>query len=358
MKKHEAPVTIIILYEELAGYFISCVNELALSKNVDSIIIYCRKVNKEAPFQFELNDKIVIHDKGDLMYSELLNNTKNAKPSLIFCGGWIDKNYIKVCFHFNRNNISTVLGFDNKWDGSLRQKVLSVFFRIIFKKVFKYAWVPGVEQRNFAIKLGFELKNIKLGAYSADVELFGEVFKENLVIKKGNYPHVILYVGRYVQHKGIFDMWEAFIQLQKESPNDWELWCIGTGDQFENKVEHPKIKHFGFVQPKDLSSFIEKSGVYILPSHFEPWGVTIHEFAVAGMPIICSDKVGAATHFVENNKNGYIFNSGNIQQLKKSMKTIMSKSDDELNKMGKYSHELGLSITPKKWVETLKSFIN
>ena len=52
-------------------------------------------------------------------------------------------------------------------------------------------------------------------------------------------------------------MWNAFVKWQQNNPSDWELWCVGTGDEWENKVEHDKIKHFGFIQP---SKMIRKKG--------------------------------------------------------------------------------------------------
>jgi glycosyltransferase involved in cell wall biosynthesis len=151
-------------------------------------------------------------------------------------------------------------------------------------------------------------------------------------------------------------LWNAFMDLQKEAPNDWELWCFGTGDV--SPINHPKIKHFGFVQPSELPRYIKDTGVFVLPSRFEPWGVVVHEFAAAGFPIICTDEVGTRTSFTENNLNGYIYKSGDINQLKEVMKKIMNHSDKELFSMAEVSVEKAKQITPEKWANTLLSVIN
>ena len=66
-------------------------------------------------------------------------------------------------------------------------------------------------------------------------------------LKKINFPKRFLFVGRYIKRKGLLDLWESFVQLQEESPNDWELWCVGKGPLYKDRIIHPKIKHFGFV---------------------------------------------------------------------------------------------------------------
>src|SRR5207247_481782 len=129
--------------------------------------------------------------------------------------------------------------------------------------------------------------------------------------------HRFLYVGRYYDFKGITDLWEAFIQLQSARPNEWELWCLGAGSIAP--VEHPKIKHFGFVQPTDLEPIIEQCGVFVLPSRFEPWGVVAQEYVASGFPLLLSRAVGAGEAFLEPGKNGYFFESGNVAQIKEQL---------------------------------------
>jgi glycosyltransferase involved in cell wall biosynthesis len=153
-------------------------------------------------------------------------------------------------------------------------------------------------------------------------------------------------------------MWNSFIELQNEQPNDWELWCIGTGDEFDNKIEHDKIKHFGFVQPSEMEYYIKNTGVFILPSHFEPWGVVAHEFAAAGFPLILSDKIGAGIKFLDNGCNGFVFPAGNKEAIKDAFRKLIDSSENELLNMQKKSIELSLLITPEKWANTLMKLVN
>jgi glycosyltransferase involved in cell wall biosynthesis len=347
---------IVFLYTELAEYFLACIKELSKIEKYD-IHIFRWPLNKEAPFDLNLPNNVNAYTKGDdFIDSNLLRNIDRIDPDIILCSGWIDKGYVDVCKKYNKK-IPTVLLMDNQWENTLKKRIATVIGKLTLKKIFSNVWVPGTPQFNYAKRLGYDDDRIKQGFYSADVDLFNSIYNASLEGKKAVFPKVFLYVGRYVKHKGIYDMWEAFIQLKSELNTDWELWCVGTGDEFNDKVEYRGIKHFGFKQPKELTDIINNSGVYILPSHFEPWGVTVHEFAAAGMPIVCSDKVGAASQFVENGLNGYTVESKSVEAIKLVMKKIIFKSDDELRRMSVISCQRSKSITPKIWCNTLNTFL-
>ncbi|MBL4652376.1 MAG: glycosyltransferase family 4 protein [Flavobacteriales bacterium] len=342
---------VIFLYTEIAGYIVNCFNELANKGHEVHAVRW--EVNSEAPFQFELNSNVTLYDRNKYQNADsLLSFVKSINPDKIVCSGWVDKAYLTVCKYY-KNSIPTILTIDNHWTGSLKQYLARLLSPIYLQTKFSHVWVPGRKQYEFARKLGFNSTVIQTGFYTADISLFEKYFDQNKEAKTIKFPHVFLYVGRYVQHKGIFGMWEAFIQLKNEDENDWQLWCVGTGDQYENKVEHPSVKHFGFVQPDDLGEIISKSGVYILPSHFEPWGVTLQEFALAGMPLLCSEKVGAAEVFLEEEKNGFMFPANNVKKLKASMKRIIGMDDKSLLDFHYTSAEVGKKINVDIWINTL-----
>ncbi|MEK9620027.1 MAG: glycosyltransferase, partial [Flavobacteriales bacterium] len=159
------------------------------------------------------------------------------------------------------------------------------------------------------------------------------------------------------RHKGIFNLWNAFIELQNENPSEWELWCLGTGEEFENRILHPKIKHFGFIQPLEINKYLSQAGVYILPSIFEPWGVSVHEMAAAGFPMLLSKNVGSSEEFLEENINGYHFSSVNKFEIKQKLKKIINLNDSDLLTMGNKSFNLSLKNSPKIWAEKLISLL-
>ncbi|MCB9223393.1 MAG: glycosyltransferase family 4 protein [Crocinitomicaceae bacterium] len=344
-----AGVKVAFLYSEVAGYFMSCAAELAKDAEV---LIFRWPVNAEAPFDLEKFGHLNVCDRSEFSQEELEQKLHEFNPDVLVCSGWMDKGYVKAARSFKKK-IPVVLALDNHWNGSLKQRLAAILSPFILKNKFTHAWVPGKPQAEFASKLGFKGNRLKTNYYCADSALFDQVFQETFPSKKSSYPKRFLYVARYVEHKGIFEMWKAFVQLQEEEPNDWELWCIGTGDEWENRIEHDKIKHFGFVQPTQLKEYIQQTGVYILPSKFEPWGVSVQEFAISGFPLLISKEVGAKWTYLKD--NGFDFESGSVDEIKKVMKRIMQLSEKELIELGEKSHKLGMSFTNKMWANIVIS---
>jgi len=336
---------ILFLYTELAEYVVSCIRKAATTEGLEIKVVHWR-VNKEAPFNFDFPSNVEFIQKDSISRLQLLELVKNFNPHTIISSGWIDKDYMKICsLYFHK--CTTVLALDNHWTGSLKQRLLSLVSPFFLKKMFKKAWVPGELQAAYARRLGYD--EVAYNFYAPDISYFTSFANKTTV------PHRFIFIGRYLTHKGIFDLWEAFIDIKKQHENDWELWCLGTGDKFNERIEHPSIKHFGFIQPNELDEYLKNTGVYVLPSHFEPWGVAVHEMAAAGFPLLLSDAVGSHCTFLKND-NGFLFASTYKDSLKEAMLKVIKTSDEELLKMGNRSVVYANQITQDIWVNTLLKF--
>jgi glycosyltransferase involved in cell wall biosynthesis len=344
---------LLFLYSELADYFLACIKKLTSVYDVEVHVIHW-PVNSEAPFSFVFPDGVRFYNRKQFDLKRLQEKVKDICPDFIYCSGWMDKDYLSAVQGY-KDKIPVVIGLDTKWKSTLRQYIACALSRITLQKIFSHCWVPGQKQMEYASKLGFKRDKIETGYYSADTDYFTALAEKIKDTRQKKYPRRLIYVGRYYEFKGIQDLWEAFIQWQKDSDNDWELWCLGTGDI--EPIVHPKIKHFGFIQPKDMAPFLMETSVFIMPSHFEPWGVVLHEFAAAGFPLICSDEVGSTEAFLREGENGYIYRTGDISKLKECLVKIAALPASELVKMGNKSKELALSITPEKWANTVMSIL-
>ncbi|WP_010663478.1 glycosyltransferase family 4 protein [Marinilabilia salmonicolor] len=345
-------MNILFLYTELASYFLAGVKEL--TQKGHSVHIVRWPVNKEAPFLFDFPEGVTIYERNDYNKQELIDLAKSIQPDVIISSGWVDKDYLGVCRHF-KDDIPTVMSMDNQWNGTLRQQLMRLAAPWILHRSYSHAWVPGAPQKEYALKLGFKEDNIEVGFYAADVKLFSSSATDRT--ESNSYPRKLVYVGRYVQQKGLDLLFPAFIELQKESSNEWELWCAGTGELFDQRPDHPKIKHLGFLQPDELKKKLKETGVFVLPSRFEPWGVVVHEMAAAGFPMVCSNAIGGTTRFLEEGKNGFLFDNEDKESLKKALKRIMSLSDEELREMAGQSHRLGVGYDPEMWARQVVRLI-
>jgi glycosyltransferase involved in cell wall biosynthesis len=339
---------------ELADYTVECLKALKKTYPASEIHVIAYSVNPEAPFEFDFSNigKLYNRDKFDHEKIQLFSD--KLIPDLIICSGWTDRSYLKVIRTW-RKKAKTVLCMDNKWLGTLKQKLACFVAQFYLPRIFDFIWVPFHQHALFAKKMGFKPAQIKLGFYSANTGKFNKLYEHK---KDANTPKVFVCVARYIPQKNLPLLWNAFIELCNETQHDWELWNLGIGQDFDKRIEHPKIKHCGFVQPNDMDEIIQKTGVFVLPSLFEPWGVVVHEFASAGYPMVVSSHVGAHAAFVENGENGYVFNPNVKEELKSSLFRIINLSNQELKKMGMHSSELSKKITQEKWVEQCVSFVS
>jgi glycosyltransferase involved in cell wall biosynthesis len=346
-------MVLLVLYEELAGYFLSCVRTLASEYHCAVHVVH-KEVNPEAPFVFDPIPGVTFYPREKYSEATLLALAQQLSPNAILCGGWIQPAYRKISRQFVAH-IPVILAFDNQWKGTWKQWGGSLISPFYIQTCFNRCFVPGAQQKTFALRLGFQESDIRTGLYSCDQGFFSQVYHESLPTKTACYPRRFIYAGRYIPAKGIHLLWDAFMDCLKEEPSSWELWCLGTGP--EKPLLHPQIRHCGFVQPAQVPELMKQTGVFVLPSLFEPWGVALHEFVAAGFPIICSTEVGAAEYFLRSTENGFRFQAGQKEELKVCMKKIMRLSDSALLQMGQKSNELSSQITPLSWASTIQDLI-
>ncbi|MFM7311035.1 MAG: glycosyltransferase [Flavobacteriales bacterium] len=340
---------ILILYRELAGYFIDCVEYLCEHHDVQADIV-AYPINSEAPFQFKHSQRIRIFSRAEMNLEQLTSLTQSGDYQLIFCGGWFDNDYLSA---LRQRQCPSLLGFDNAWEGSLKQQLATLYARWRIRPLFDYAFVPGKEQQRFARKMGFKKSHIISGAYSCNVQHFDATYHQRLQ-RENHDEKKLIYAGRYIQAKFLPELFEAWIELAHEQRLEgWTLHAIGTGDLYPSRTLHPSIVHHGFLQPQEMLRVMQEGDAFILPSRFEPWGVVVHEFAAAGYPLILSSSVRASEAFLSEPMNGYSFPSGNRHALRETLLRMIQTSHVQRLEMGVQSRALAESITPATWASSL-----
>lgn len=336
---------ILFLYTELAAYIVNCFEALANAGVEVHVVAF--PVNPEAPFKFDFSQaKAIYYSRTDFSEYSLENLIQKEAYQAMVCSGWVDQVYVTLARKF-KNRITQIVAFDTPRNGHWRTNISMLRARLSFRSAFHLAWVPGLPQSQFALGMGFKSEEIYTGFYTADFDHLSGLDWESA---GSVFPKRFVYTGRYIDFKGIVELWNAFIAL---GSTEWELYCAGTGPLYPSRIQAKGIHHLGFVQPVDFDTFAGKGGVFVLPSYKEPWGVVVHEFASAGFPIICSTAVGSASAFVNENVNGHIVNMKNgNSELIRTMARFSSETDEKLWKMGRESRKLASSMSIDTWVNT------
>ena len=343
---------ILYLYTEVMGYTMSTVHEL-VERGCDVHIIHWVK-NRKVPLEFKDEKNVTFYDRSEYTISMMLDLARTIEPKLIVISGWVDKGYLGVAALLKNKGVPVVVGFDDQWKGTLRQKFASIL-RLSLKLFFSHAWVSGAYQFEYAKRFGFSNHEIIYDLYSADLAKFTRSCEAETQ-KNVSYPKTFLFVGRFEHVKAIDLLLEAWSMLSGKT-KDWKLHLVGTGSLKNKLVIDDTVIVSDFMQPEALVKEIQKSGCFVLPSRHEPWGVVIHEFAAAGLPIICSHTVGAASSFVISGFNGFMFLNENSASLADQMQKIICSSDKNLRDMSENSHIIGQRITPASSASNLLSVL-
>ncbi len=340
---------VVFLYSELAGYFLACAEALGQHPDVASVDIVHWPIHPEAPFQYSSTNHYTLHPKEKHDRQSLAQLLAQINPTALVCSGWMDSDYNALAkAHCHR--IPVVLTLDNWWTGSLKQRLAALTAPWFIHRRFNRAWVPGAPQVPFAQKLGFSGNSLATGFYCADPRPFQAIYEKR---KSTPTAKKLLYVGRYLEIKGLRELWAAFAKLSDEFP-EWELHCVGTGELWACRAIHPKIIHHGFKQPRELAPHLVDAACFVMPSRKEPWGVVLHEMAISGLPLVASNRVGSASQFLKHGKNGITFEP---YALKEGLNTLLSKDASRLKIESDASHKLGIQQTPVDWRLTLLSLI-
>ena len=344
---------ILILYSEISVYTQECLNDyLSFYSNVKVSLIRW-PINTEAPFNLIWHKNISIINKSDV---NLLAYLTEFNPNLILCSGWIDKDYIDVLSKIKMSYIKVLL-VDNYWKNNIRQNLGLYYNKISLKKHFNYCWIPSEFHKKYALKLGFKKNEIKLGLYARNLNKFEDSFKKSIDTKSKKFPKNFIYVGRYLELKGIYDLLDAFNEFSSKN-NDWNLHCVGVKDLDRDPIENPLIHHHGFKSTEEILELIPKMGVFVMPSHYDHWCMAVNEFAAAGFPLLLSKNVGSSSTFLREGINGFSFSPKSKKSIIKALEDISALSDKELTKFAHESFKISKIFDTKTWSKTLNEFLN
>lgn len=128
---------------------------------------------------------------------------------------------------------------------------------------------------------------------------------------------VAVFAAKLLPHKGCADLIHAFGAHPRKNAH---LVIVGDGpakDEYEalaKRIAPGRVHFLGFFNQQRMPTAYVLGDVFVLPSHYEPWGLAINEAMSLGLPIIASDQCGAVPDLVLPD-NGWVFPAKNVAAL-------------------------------------------
>jgi glycosyltransferase involved in cell wall biosynthesis len=157
-------------------------------------------------------------------------------------------------------------------------------------------------------------REVRIFANTIDVDRWVE--RATSLPRREHEGIVVLSVGRNVPEKG-FDVLEAA--------------CA------EARV-HLDLVTGGLSEDALAQRYVD-ADVFALLSRHEPWGVVVNEAAASGLPLVLSDRVGAAPDLLRHGENGFLVPEGDVHAAGDALRALAA--DPGLRRrMGQRSREI------------------
>jgi glycosyltransferase involved in cell wall biosynthesis len=133
-----------------------------------------------------------------------------------------------------------------------------------------------------------------------------------------------LYSGSLIYRKGVDLLAQAFSRLADELPNV-SLRFVGDGQlrpSLEKKLTRygSRVEFAGFQAWESLPDFYKSSDFLCVPSRYDGWNLVVPEGLAAGLPVIGTNRTGAALELITQRENGWLIPSEDVEALYQSMR--------------------------------------
>jgi glycosyltransferase involved in cell wall biosynthesis len=200
--------------------------------------------------------------------------------------------------------------------------------------------VTGTLARNSMVARGASAERVRIFANTVDVDAFA-ADAERLAPSRpelraslgaGLDDVIVLTVARLAPEKGLDVLVRAVA-----GAGDERLLLVLAGDGPEREALRrlaeevgTRLVLLGDVEWQRIVELYVAADVFALLSQREPWAVVVNEAAACGLPLVLSDRVGAAHDLLRDGENGFLVPAGDVAAAVAALRTLAA--DPELRR--------------------------
>jgi len=211
-------------------------------------------------------------------------------------------------------------------------------------------------------------KSVKVRTFykGIDISNFRNLPSKNFLLKKLELNvnrKYIIFVGRLIRSKGIYEVAQAFIRLAKNNP-DFRLILVGEEiekERLEKIFKEAKILHKiifkGIISYQEVARFMKISDLLVFPSWKEGLPNVILESMAIGLPVVASN-AGGIPEVIKNEITGLLVPVKNVDMLVIAVNKMME--DKQLRRMciNNAKELVNKKFDVRKNVNDLKIYLN
>ena len=348
-----------ILWTNLSGYSAACWRRLADRPGVELQILTldAGRAVQHTAFQASLAEGLPIepHDPATLDAAAVSARLEAFAPDAVLLVGWVFKPYVEAAVaHADRTGCRLILTMDNPWQNTWRQWVTCFRRRRLAQRA-DAMLVAGYRSLQFARQLGVPWEKLHVGMYGYDdAACTPQPVGQTL-------PSRLLFVGRYVEEKGVSDLLEAVALHRKACARAGEqplgLTCHGSGPLAHVIQQSPGVSDGGFIQPDQLPEALAESAALVLPSHHEHWGVVVAEALACSRPVICTQTTGSAAELIRDRYNGRLVPARDPAALADAF-AWLQQDTARWQTLARRAPELARPFTATRWADLLERVLH
>jgi glycosyltransferase involved in cell wall biosynthesis len=364
------PVRLALLTEIISPYRIPVFNALARQKGIELHVIFLAETDPtqrrwlvykdEIEFSYEVlpawrrrwSGRHILLNRG--MWPAL----QRFRPDSILCGGYNYPAFWEALAWAKFHSARFVAWIESTSRDQRNPSALAAFIKRQFIRNCSAFAVPGKSAFEFVTSMGVPAERIHHAPNAVDNQRFANLAAEVRERKAqrrtelGLPPRYFVFAGRVTREKGVFQLMQAYTQLEPELRSQVGLVLVGEETAKNElmkdtaKIDPGTVIFPGFAQRDQLAAFYALAEVLVFPTLSDTWGLVVNEAMACGLPIIASDVAGCVADLVHDGENGYVVPSGNVEKLAEAM-AAFARDPQLASRMGQRSATLIESFSPE-----------
>jgi glycosyltransferase involved in cell wall biosynthesis/GT2 family glycosyltransferase len=347
-------IRVTVVSPEPTPYRAPLFDRIAALPELELTVIYAARTVVSRPWQVELNHRSVFLDGVDLpgarsvvrhdypLTPGIFRALHESRPDVVVVSGWSTfaaQSAIAWCRLRGVPYVLHVESHDLERRAAWRRAVKGAVVPRLVQGAASVLTV-GTAARESLLARGAHAERARTFANTIDVPAWIER-ADRLDRQQPDDDLVVLCVARLVPDKGVGVLLRAIAEAGRER---LRLVVAGDGPQATDLARLAeelgvRLTVRGNVSEEELAQEYADADVFALLSWHEPWGVVVNEAAASALPLVLSERVGAARDLLHNGENGFLVPAGDVAAAATALRQLAD--DGELRRrMGARSREL------------------